>query len=441
MNYSLTSLPKSEAEISVILPFSEFEPHVKRAAVLISEETEIEGFRKGKAPYEVVKQRVGEVAIYERAAELAVHKTYPRALEALFANGQLSDDSLPIGRPSIAVMKLAPGNELEYKAKLSLLSRVILPQYLEIAKRALEEKKEIVVGEEEVEKALDWLRESRVTLFTVDRPAALQDRVEVDLEIRHGGVRIDGGDSKNHPLVIGRGKFLPGFEDQLIGMKTGETKQFTLAVPDDWRDKQYAGKALDITAIMRLVQERRVPELGDEFAKQLGKFESVEQLRSNVREGIAEEKRIKERDRMRIKMIEAIAKEAAMEIPDLLVERELEKMIEESRRSIEEMGMKWEDYCAHLKKTAEDFRKEWRDGAQQRVRIALALREIARQERLQPSEEEIKVIADRTLQQYRSAGEAERAIDPEALQEYSRGIVRNEKVFELLERLGEPLAQ
>jgi trigger factor len=173
MEYKFTKLPKSEIEIEVTVPFAEFEPHVKRAAILISEETDIEGFRRGKAPYEIIKKTVGEARMYERAADLAVRKNWQDVIKKLTASDDLSDKHPIIGRPEITVTKLAPGNELIFKVKATLLPEITLPDYKEIAKKIRQERKEVLVEDEEIEKALVWLQESRMELNKVPRHASV----------------------------------------------------------------------------------------------------------------------------------------------------------------------------------------------------------------------------------------------------------------------------
>lgn len=429
----LAKLPKSEIEIHVSIPFDEFDPHTKRAAVLISENTEIEGFRRGKAPYDIVKNKVGEAAIYERAADLAVRKTYPEVLTRLGESGDVSPLHPVIGRPEITITKLAPGNPLEYKVRVAVLPIVSLPDYMDIARRVRQDKKEHAASDEEMEKALAWLRESRTTLITVDRPAQKGDRVEADFEIRSDGVKIADGNSANHPFILGQGRFIPGFEDAIEGMKKDEEKHFSLIAPTDWRDKAFAGKPLDITATMKIVQERRLPELTDEFAKGMGGFASMDALKESVRRGILTEKTEKETQRVRGAIIAAITTEAKMEIPETLVAAEAEKMLAELRRGIMEMNMQWPDYLLHIKKTEEALKSEWRGEAENRVRTALVLREISMKEQIDPAEEELAAREQKILSDLRTAPDAEHAIDPIELREYAKGVLRNEKVFEFLE--------
>lgn len=433
MNYIITKLPKSEIQVEITLSFEEFEPHVKRAAELISEEKDFEGFRRGKAPFDLVKSRVGEAAIYERAADVAVRKVYPNVMNEALAKGEISVEEPPIGRPEITVTKLAPGNEFVFRAKLALLPAITLPDYKKIASEKKKDQKDITVTDEEVDTALRWIRESRASTVTVDRGAEKGDHVEVDYEIRHGGVKVENGESKNHPFVLGDERFLPGFADNLVGLRAGEKKNFSLVVPEDWREKSFAGKRLDVSAGMKLVQERHVPELNDAFAKGLGNFSSVEELKQNIRNGLTQEKQEKEKGRVRIEIISSIAEQSTVEIPDVLIESELDKMVHELQDGVTRMGMKWDEYLLHVKKTVEELKKEWREEAEKRVRIALALREIARQEKIEPNEREIQERADQFLRQFKSAEDAQKNIHPDQLREYARGILRNEKVFEFLE--------
>lgn len=458
MKYEINKLPNSEVEISVEISVEEMEPHIKRAAILISEENEIEGFRKGKAPYDIVKNRFGELVIYEKAADLAIRKTYPKLMEKLTTDGILNTLHPPIGKPEIAVTKLAPGNELRFKVKFAVLPEVTLPDYKEIARCAAGNKKEISVSDKEIREALNWICESRAALIAVDRAAQKRDGVEIDFQTRQGGVKIESSESQNHPLIIGRGKFLPGFEENLIGMKAGEEKSFTLVAPENWHEKSMAGKVFDFLVTMKSVQDRKVPEINDEFAKSLGNFSSLDALKTNIKEGLANEKRDKEKQRIRSLIIEETAKESKMDIPATLILSELEKMIDELKSGVEKMGMKWEDYLLHIKKNMEELKKEWREEAEKRVRIALCLREIAAMEKIAVSEEEVTERAHKFLEQYRSAEvAAENAIDPvrsqtpeasvvpqeaertsngvdtESLREYTKNVLTNEKVFEMLE--------
>lgn len=481
MDYKISKIPHSEIELNVNLLFADFEPYFKKAVKLFSDEIEVPGFRKGHAPEQVVQERVGEMRIWERAADLAVRDSYIKILaEVREKESTAGSEFSPIGKPEVTVTKLAPGNDLEYKVKCAVLPAVKLPDYKSVAAKCKQGKREILISEEEIGKSLEWLQNSRATLITVDRPAAFGDRVEIDFVTRIGGahpvrsqtpeasanpladrtsngVKIEGGESKNHPFVLGQGKFIPGFEDALFGAKAGDEKSFTLVAPVDWPEKSFAGKALDFSVKINLVQERKLPPLTDEFAKNLGGFESLDALKKNIREGLTSEKEDKEKQRLRSEIISEVAKAAKIEVPNILIESELDKMFEELKGGVAQMGMKWEDYLLHIhpvrnqtpgasavppmaeqisngvKKAEELLRRDWHVEAERRVRIALCLREIAKIEKIEPSKEEIDTRANEILKQFESVEDASKKFDPDALREYTKGILRNEKVFEFLE--------
>ncbi len=426
MKIEIKKLPKSQIELDFELTAEEFAPFVEKAVSNLSQNVKIEGFRPGKAPRNLIEQKVGSAALYEEAAELAVKKTYVAAV--------LEKNLNVIGRPEIQILKLAPGNPFNYKAKAAVLPEIKLPDCKTIAAETKSRAKPADVPEKEVISAIESLRKSRAKNSAADREAKTGDFCEVDFEARHGGVKIENGESKNHPLVIGGKEFIPGFEENLVGMKTCEEKTFSLKAPDDYFKKEYAGKVLDFKVKMNAVFERVLPELNDEFAKGLGKFENLEQLKKSVKEGLLAEKEKKEKDRLRMEILEKISEKTDMELPDILIESEKEKMAHELEHSVEKFGLNLETYLAQIKKTMDDLKKDWQKDAEKRAKAALILREIAAKERLAPTEEEIAEKINETLEYYHSAEDVAKKIDPAAVRDYIEGQLKNEKVFEFLEK-------
>lgn len=274
-------------------------------------------------------------------------------------------------------------------------------------------KNRIKVEKGEIKKALDYLQNSRAKIITVSRPAKKDDRIEIDFEIRlasrrseQGGAKVENGESKNHPLILGKGHFIPGFEEKLEGMQAGEKKEFSL-------------KNFDIKVKMNLVQKRELPEINDEFAKSLGQFKNLDELRKSIDEGLFKEKEIKEKQRIKIELIEKIAEDSELNIPDNLINQEKERMFNEFKFNITNMGLDFERYLKEIKKTVEDLKKDWQEQAEKRVKVALCLQEIAERENINVSDSE---VTDK------------KNIDSPALKEYTKNILKNEKVFELLER-------
>jgi len=290
------------------------------------------------------------------------------------------------------------------------------------------------VEKEEIDKSLDYLRQSRAKIITVNKSAKKGNQIEIDFEIRQGEVKIEDGTSKNHPLILGDGKFLPGFEKELEGMSAGQGKEFSLKAPSDWLDKRIADKNLDFKVKMNSVQEREVPELNDEFAKSLGQFDSLDALKKNIEEGLLEEKEIKENQRIKLELIEMVATESKMEIPDSLIEQEVERMLAEFKFSINNIGLDFDRYLKEIKKTIDEIKKEWRIQAEERVRITLCLRAIADKENIQIFEEELTERINQDLKNYPNTEEVKKNIDPNALREYTKEVLRNEKVLGLIEK-------
>ena len=298
-------------------------------------------------------------------------------------------------------------------------------------------KNKLEVKEEEIKKTLDYLQNSRAKIITVNRPAKKGDRIEIDFEVKQGNVKIENGESKNHPLILGQGHFLPGFEKELEGIKEGQEKNFSLKVPDDWIDRRIANKNLDFKVKMRLVQERELPIINDDFAKSSGNFQSLTDLKESIKDGLMQEKEIKEKQRIRIEIIEQIAENSEMEIPENLIVEETEKMIIELKMSIANIGLDFEIYLKQVKKNIDDLKKEIKEQAEKRKRISACLDEIAGRENIQVNDEEIKERINQDLKHYPNVKEAEKNIDLDALREYTKNIIRNEKIFELLEREAE----
>jgi trigger factor len=419
----INKLPKSTAELTIEVSSEELKPYLAKAAADLSKQMKIPGFRPGHAPYDLVKKQAGEMKIYEAALEPAVAKTYAKAV---------IEQKLPvIGQPKITVSKLAPGNALVYKAVVSLLPAVQVGKYrgLKISRR------EVKMDGQEVKKTLLELQKALAKEKRVTRKAQKGDKVEVDLETFRDKVPIDAGQSKNHPITIGEGQFIPGFEDNLIGLAEGEDKSFTLKIPKDYHRKELAGQPVDFKVKVKGIYERELAPLDDNFAKQVGHFEKIEDLRKQLGENIMEEKKVKEKQRWELALLDEILKKSKFEeIPDILVEAELHKMMHELEHEVENNGMKFDDYVASLKKTKDDLQKEFRPRAEKRIKTALVIREIAKIESVEVSESEVEVEHKKQIEHYSANPQVLEYIKQDEYNDYLRNVMVQGKVFEFLEQ-------
>ncbi|KKQ58877.1 MAG: Trigger factor [Parcubacteria group bacterium GW2011_GWC1_38_17] len=425
MDFKLEKLPKSKINLIITLDAGDLKKYADQAVLNFSEHAKIKGFRAGKAPKHFVVEHIGQNRINDETVNVAIEDSYSKIL--------LENDIEVISRPKIEVVKFIPNKELEYKAEILVSPEIKLADYREIAKKSGQtEKQEVKVDKKEVKDALNWILNSRAKYIKIDRPSQKGDLAVVSYELRNNGVKIEGADQKQHPIILGEGKLAPGFEDQLIGLKTGEEKEFSLDIPQDFINHQIAGKKIDFKVNIDDLMQKDLPKLDDEFAKSIGHFENLELLEKSIEEGILNEKNQAEKDKFRIALILKVASQSEMDISEELIESELEKMIYELEHDIKHRGMEFDKYLEHIKKTRDDLKKEFRDKAIERVRIALVMREIGKSENIEISDEE---LAEKMKEVLTKLGDQTQNIDHDRLHGYTENIIMNEKVFELLEKL------
>ena len=423
MNVEVKKLPKTQVELTVEVSAEELQPFVIQSAVEISKELNISGFRPGKAPYDVVKQRVGEMKIYQEAAEKAVSVMYARAVD-----GQ---KLITIGSPKISLEKLAPGNPLIFKAVVALLPQVKPGDY----KKIKVDKKAVKVESKDVEETLVNLQKMFGKEKRVQRPAQKGDKLEIDMNTYVDNVPIDGGTSKNHPVIIGEGHFIPGFEDNLIGLSENQSKDFELKFPKEYHRKDLAGRPVSFKIKAKSIFAIELPPLDDSLAKLVGQFEKLDDLRKQIEDSIHHEKTDKERQRWELAVIDEVVKKSTFEeIPEIVIESEIHKMIHELEDEIISQGMKFDDYLFSLKKTKEDLQKEFRPRAIKRIQTALALRAIADQEKITVDDSEINKEIEIQKSKYKDNAEVIKQIDSEEYYDYLKNVMRSRKVFEFLEK-------
>jgi trigger factor len=425
----INKLPKSQIEIKSTIAWDEWKKYIDQAVEKLGKDIKVSGFRPGKAPRNIVEQKVGAKAILEEAGGLAIQKDYIQILE--------KEKLDVIGRPQAEFLKLAEGNDLEYKITTDVMPEIAITKYESEIKNINKKynKEKIEVTEDEIKKELEQLANSRVMLVTVAREAKSGDSVILDFQVLRDGAPIENGTSKNHPLVLGKGVFIPGFEENIIGMKENEEKEFELKFPEDYHEKSLAGKPATFKVKVNLVQERQVPQVNDDFAKSLGKFENLEALRKSMTEGILEEKKQQAKEKRRTDFIEELVKKTTVDLPEVLVHEELHKMIHEFSAQIEGMGMKFDDYLAKMKKNIDEIEKEWEPQAEKRVKSALILEKLARIREINVSSEKVEEEMNKTLQYYKKVKDLDKNIDMTRLYNYTKGVLVNEEVFKWLESL------
>lgn len=420
MDFKKKQVSPSKIELSVTVSAEEMEKYMEQAVKTISKEIKVEGFRKGHVPRNVVEQRVGQGSVFQEATNIALPKTYAKIV--------LDEKIEAVGNPDIDVKKAAYGNPFEYVATVYVIPEFKLPDFSKITVK----KTEVKVEKKEVEDAISEMQKQRATTNPVDRAAKKDDLVLVDFDVLQDNVPIENGKSKDHPVVIGEGKFIPGFEDKLVGKKKGDKDEFELEFPKEYHAKHLAGKKATFKVEVKDIKERVLPKLDDAFAKELGDFKGLDDLKKKLEENIKQEKENRENEKTEEEMMKKIGEKVEVELPDILIVQEKQRLLDEFRQMVEGQGGDFAQYLESQGKTEETLLEEFKDRAHDRVRAGLILRKFAEVEKIEVPEEEIEKELVLQEQQYAFNPELVERIRGAEYHEYMEGILRNRKVIELL---------
>ncbi len=422
MKITKKDLEKSQVELNIELTLEEFKPYIKKGVNQVSKEVKIEGFRPGKADYEILKQKVGDMPILEAAARIAINDTIGKAIE------QEIKDKQPVGQPQVDIVKLAPNNPLIYKAVLAVLPEVTLGEYKGLGIKEEKEK----VSDEEVEKTLNQLREMRVKEVIVDREVKDTDKVLCNVEMFLDNVPIEGGQSKGVAVIIGKGYFVPGFGKKLIGAKKGEIKEFKLLYPKDFHQANLAGKNVEFKVKINEIYSRELPELNDEFASGFG-VKKLDELKKSIKENLQKEKEQASKQKTEIAMLDKILEKTKIgDLPEMIINNEAQSMMEEMKTQIESQGGKFDEYLKSINKTYGDLLLEITPNAIKRLKTALMIREIAIKEKIEVSEKEIDEKIEELLKKYKGYEKVEERVKEPSYRAYLSNTIINQKVIDKL---------
>ncbi len=422
MQITKKDLEKSQAELTVVLSVEEFTPYIEKGAKKISETVKVEGFRPGKAPIEVLKQQVGEMAILEEAANIAIRKTIDEALEKNL------DGKQAVGQPKVEITKLAPGNELEYKITTALMPEVTLGKYKDLKIKDATAKVEDV----EIEKSLAELQEMRAQESLSEEVVANQNRVVADVDMFLDKVPLEGGQTKDLSVILGKNYFVPGFDEELLGAKTGDELNFALTFPDNHHQKNIAGKKVDFKVKVKSVYKRELPELNDELATGF-RFKDLADLKNALKENIEADKKRQAANRMEVEMLDKIIDDTKFsEIPEAMIDSETHFMIHEIEDDLKHQGGNLEDYLTHLGKSRADFVLELVPSALKRVKAALVMKKIAEVEKINPSEEEINDKIAELKENHPENQELKKMADDPSYRRYVGNVLQNGDVVKRL---------
>ena len=370
MKVTVENGENQQVTLTVEVEAAEVSKAVEKAVKRLSNRVNIPGFRKGKAPRKIIERNVGMDAIMQEAFDIVGPKAFADALE--------EQKIEPVSRPQIDIETLEDGKDLVFKATVTPRPEVKLGEY----KGLKVEKKVEAVTDEDVEKQLKTFQDRQGKM--VDAPEGSEvkdgDFTTLDFEGFVDGEAFEGGKGQDYPLQIGSGSFIPGFEDQLIGAKIGEEKEVNVTFPEEYHAKELAGKAATFKCTIRSIKQKELPAMDDELAKKVSKFETLEELKADVRKNLEENAARKAENDQKSAAIEMATNNITVDIPAVMIDNRVEGMIREMAMRLEQQGMSFDAYLQYAGTDINKIREDYRETAEKNVRTDLMLEEVAKAE-------------------------------------------------------------
>jgi trigger factor len=385
---TLKPLDPTQVELEISITPEEYTAAQDAAFRKLVRNAKIPGFRPGKVPRKIFESQYGTASILERALDDLLNQKYPAAIE--------EHGIQPLAQPSIELVPTEEGQPPRFKAIVPVRPEFEPQGYTGVQVTEVPES----APDDQVDRTLEQMRKQAATLIPVERPARLGDTVVIDYEGKVDGVPFEGGAAQGQETELAEDRFIPGFVAGIVGMTAGETKDVPAKFPDPYSNADLAGKDAVFTITLHDVKEPELPELDDEFAKRVSRSESLEDLRTEVKRRLDETTKRNARRQMSTELLEKLVAAHDFPLPAVLVERELDSLLAETRQYIARGGMTWDDYLAHSGKTEADLREQFREEAQRRVKTTLLVEAIAKKEDIHATEADVESELAALSQQY-----------------------------------------
>jgi len=383
MEKKLEKLSANKAKLTIEISPKEMIKYFDQAFEQLAQSVKVQGFRPGKAPRAMLEAQIGVTRILSDALDLAINDGYSASIREY--------DLSPISSPSLTISQYPDYGTDESEIKNGLIYTMEFETFPEVKigdlsdlKVELPKKEE--AKEEDLEKILLNLRKQKSNFKEVDRAAKLGDFAEISFEGSVKKVKIDSMCSKHHPLVLGENSLIPGFEDEIVGMTKGEKKEFKIKFPKDYHAKEYAGKEADFSIELLELKEVELPEVDETFAADFGQ-KDAEALREAIKHNLEHEIEHKYQEDLELRVIDKVLAKVEVEIPEEMVKRETDRMVEGYKQQLQKMGLTFDSYLKSTSKSEDDLRKEMSQTAEKNVKVGLMLGEIIKKEGFDPKDE------------------------------------------------------
>ena len=420
MNVKVEKKENSVVEIEFTMDKEQFNAELDKAFKQNAKKFKVPGFRNGMVPRAVVEKTYGEGVLYEFVIENTVDEAYRTAV--------VENELEIVSRPELDIKQIGKDKDFVFVVTVCIKPEAKVADY----KRIEVKKVSTRVTKKEVEEELERIREKNARIVTVeDRDLKDGDISVIDFEGFVDGVAFDGGKGENFELTIGSGQFIPGFEDQMVGMKIGEERDVNVKFPEEYHAENLAGKDATFKVKLHEIKEKVLPELDDEFAKDVSEFDTLEEYRKDLNKKVKERKENQAKATKEQEAIEKFIEKVEVVIPDGMIDEEVEKMVEEMNANLSYQGLNIDQYLQYMGITLEDYKKEMRAQAEKRIKLNLGLEAVAKEEKVEVSDEEIDAKIKELSAQY-GAGDDESLLKNENARNYMRQELTHEKTMKIV---------
>lgn len=406
----------SAVELVIEVGAEQFESALNKVYQKKRKNIALPGFRRGKATRKMVEAMYGAQVFYQDAIDMLYPEAYTDALKETGLE--------PVAPPELAIQSMGPEG-FTFKAVVTVEPETVIRGYQGLTAP----KKEATVTDEDVEKMLQTYVDQASRLVTVEREAANGDTVELDFKGYKDGEPFEGGEGENYSLELGSGDFIPGFEDQLVGVRAGEAREVHVTFPEDYQEAKLAGCEAVFQVTVHGVKERLRPEVDDDFAKDVSEFDTLEEFKKDLREKMREQRQKTAQEEFESALLTELAKRLECELPEPMVEYQIDLLMEDFNRRLRYQGFTMESYLAVSGSTAADMRRDFRESAESVLRTDLAIKAVAREENIQVTDEEKNAEVDRLAQENGISADRVRQSVGDGELEYT---LRRRKVLDLL---------
>jgi len=421
MDVTVTPAPRSSLNLRVEVPAERLDAAIGEAVRHLAQRTKIPGFRPGKAPRGVIEAVVGKEAVLEEAMDHLVQRAYRDAL--------VEKEILPLTQAEVNVEQGVEGKPVVFTATVQVRPDVTLGDYRNFNFRPEIE----TIDADRVQKVVDELRDQNASLSPVeDRGAKTGDYAVIGYTGTRDGQPFDGGSAERMPLILGEERLIPGFEANLLGLRPGENAGFDITFPDDYPEQTLAGKPVHFEVELKELREKHLPPEDDELARSLGTFTDLDALRTEIKARLERNALDRARHDFADKIIEYATANASLELPDVLVDQEVEIMHDELRGSLARQGIDEESYLKATEKTEADLHADFRPRAEKRVKVLLVLSKIAEQEGLDISDRDVEAEIANARQRYGNDRKTMAYFESERGRSFIRSTLRRSRLVEKL---------